>query len=878
MVGSAPQYAGSSTAAWIWSNHEYISNGRPTTTNAPTGQHLTFARFLAAKGILTNDVDADVWPQGAVNIYTEQFKRQLGGSWFRVVQDPATLEWSVDTSALAHRYDSSSDTLTTVTGFQLHALDHDDLGNTLPAGVVAGIAGDCSGGISPWGTVVTAEENVQAYYGDLESSWTSSGRFIPGAGFDAGAPIDPPYLASPFALYTFHSFFGQRHNRDNYGFLTEIDPGFLSDNYYESAASGGDGAGHRKIGSMGRARWENCTFHTDADWKLVDGKPVTIYAANDRRGGRIYKWRSDAPYQAGMTKAQVRALLDTGKLYVAHFAGLDNKTGDRLASTGEIPTVDKPGAGQWLELSLSSADVAPNADALGAPGTTIAQALQDANWNGIGLFTSDNDVLAALYTAANKIGVMELNRPEDLEWNPKDPSGSPLLYVAFTKHGRQVALTQEGVRYQTSEGEFSYWTPERCAEAGLEVGEECTHSVLSPRRPDPYGSIFVMNETDPDNPATSTTFEYYAAFVGTGGQGPFDVANPDNAMIDNDGGVWFGTDGNFGVNGTADALYYLDLNPAHKEGEPGVEMPTYGMAFRVAAGPDDSESTGPAFSANSSSLFFNIQHPGESSRSNSSWPAEGFELSLEKPDDIETTPNSTLVFSSTAMLTHSGDGSGAEAWSYGVQSDLATVIAIDFFDSEAGAIALASEGFAVHELTADGGAVAAVVLDIFDPMTLGRNQQASIATVWFETEIGAALPDSISLDFAGGLVGSGLPVALNVSQNSEDFLPKTVGTTVDLIADFIPRFTRADVDGNGSVAMADAVRTFRHLFQGSPATIDCGDAADSNDDGTVDLADGVLTLNVLFLGLGSIPPPYPECGIDETEDLLECISADVCVD
>ena len=36
-------------------------------------------------------------------------------------------------------------------------------------------------------------------------------------------------------------------------------------------------------------------------------------------------------------------------------------------------------------------------------------------WNGIGGFPTDNDVLGALFTAGNKIGVEELNRPEDIE-------------------------------------------------------------------------------------------------------------------------------------------------------------------------------------------------------------------------------------------------------------------------------------------------------------------------------------------------------------------------------------------------------------------------------------------------------------------------------
>ena len=97
----------------------------------------------------------------------------------------------------------------------------------------------------------------------------------------------------------------------------------------------------------------------------------------------------------------------------------------------------------------------------------------------------------------------------------------------------------------------------------------------------------------------------------------YDAADPDNLVVDRDGGVWFGTDGNFGTSlrRSADAIYYLDLDPAHRS----TPTPTFGKAFRVAAVPSDAEATGPAFSAGMSTLFMSVQHPGE--EQHSSWPA-----------------------------------------------------------------------------------------------------------------------------------------------------------------------------------------------------------------------------------------------------------------
>ena len=61
VISGSAAFGGSSGSGWIWSNHEYISNGQPTTSSAPTGQHLQLARFLKQLGVLTNDVESDTW-------------------------------------------------------------------------------------------------------------------------------------------------------------------------------------------------------------------------------------------------------------------------------------------------------------------------------------------------------------------------------------------------------------------------------------------------------------------------------------------------------------------------------------------------------------------------------------------------------------------------------------------------------------------------------------------------------------------------------------------------------------------------------------------------------------------------------------------------
>ncbi len=589
-AGGTPIYGGSDTEGWVWVNHEYISNTKPGAA-APTGQHRTLARFLGHWGVIDPALaTTGSWDAGSRSIYIEEWKRQVGGTWMHIIQDPATGAWDIDRAAGNRRYDATDATLLKVTG-QTVAADHDDSGAPLPAGVVVGIQGDCSGTVTPWGTIITAEENVDVAYGDLEPVWSSDQRFTATASsnpsFTAGNTISFPFAPSPTGDFGDNPDVNAVHSRDINGYLAELDPGAPGDEYYGKTTVG---VGHQKLGDIGRGRWENASVVTGADNKLVAGQRIVIYGGNDRRGGHIFKWVSSATYTAGMTRAQIREMLDDGTLYVAHFTNLDNTNGRTLVG-GATPTAAAPGAGTWIELSLTSTAIAPNATALGTPTKTVGQALADNQWNRIGAFASDDDVRRALFTAAIKVGIMELNRPEDLEWNPRDPSGTARLYVAFTNHNRKVALDQQGRVY-----------------------DPATHGANSPNRGDSLGGIYAIQEATPTNPGASTSFAFFQVWAGTSGSGPFDAADPDNLLIDADGGVWFGTDGNYGTNGHADAVYYLDLDATHQ----GTPVPTYGKAFRVAAAPSDAEATGPMFSAQMGTLFFNVQHPGEDQLSY--WP------------------------------------------------------------------------------------------------------------------------------------------------------------------------------------------------------------------------------------------------------------------
>ncbi|HVS17158.1 MAG TPA: alkaline phosphatase PhoX, partial [Planctomycetota bacterium] len=154
--------------------------------------------------------------------------------------------------------------------------------------------GNCSGGVTPWGTVLTAEENYQDYVpeavdarGDLGIGRYSIGMSQEGGGTELpayfrglGAACDPPCDGRDF------------------GWIGEVDParGTL-----------------RKLHRLGRFRHENAAVCCRA------GAALVVYQGDDRRGGHLWRYESAAlvhdPRDAGNS-----ALFDQGTLSVARFA------------------------------------------------------------------------------------------------------------------------------------------------------------------------------------------------------------------------------------------------------------------------------------------------------------------------------------------------------------------------------------------------------------------------------------------------------------------------------------------------------------------------------------------------------------------------------
>src|SRR5258705_2162936 len=85
-------------------------------------------------------------------------------------------------------------------------------------------------------------------------------------------------------------------------------------------------------------------------------------------------------------------------------------------------------------------------------------------------------------------------------------------------------------------------------------------------------------------------------------------------------------------------------------------------------------------------------------------------------------------------------------------------------------------------------------------------------------------------------------------------------------------FIRGDADASGNLDLSDGIRVLGYLFLGSPATLDCEDAADVDASGTIDLSDAVYLLSYLFLGGEAPAAPFPTCGPNPPPGGLGCAS------
>lgn len=261
-------------------NHEYPQGHLmfPGLTTDRAGKHQTSAEQVASE-------------MAAVGHSVIEIENAEGG--WRVVPDSA------------YRRRIHAGTLIKVSG---PAAGHDLLRTSAdPSGrMVLGTLGCCSGGKTPWGTVLIGEENV--------------GDYFKPAGGASKNDLEQDDLDETFLSWAkFHRRFdlGKEPNELNrFGWVVEYDPTRPDQPPVKRTA-------------LGRFEHEGATPAWSGDGPLV------VYSGDDDENQFLYRYVSDDAYRAG---GNTDGLLDKGTLYCARFN--DDGTGEWLALRhGEGPLV-----------------------------------------------------------------------------------------------------------------------------------------------------------------------------------------------------------------------------------------------------------------------------------------------------------------------------------------------------------------------------------------------------------------------------------------------------------------------------------------------------------------------------------------------------------
>ncbi|GAA2000962.1 PhoX family phosphatase [Brevibacterium samyangense] len=248
-----------------------------------------------------------------------------------------------------------------------------------PSGTrVLGTFGNCAGGTTPWGTILSGEENFNGYFRSAGTSAAEERYGLADEETQRGwEHLDPRFDArTP----------GYENEVNRFGWIVEIDPTDPTST-------------PRKHTMLGRLK------HEGANVIIADNGRAVAYSGDDERFDYLYKFVSRDSFVEG-DRAHNMTLLEDGSLYVARFSG--NSPAGEIDGSGELPSDGAfDGTGEWLPLVVDNASVVPG--------------------------MSTDEVLVHTRLAADAVGATKMDRPEDVEPNP----ATGRVYVACTNNSNR---------------------------------------------------------------------------------------------------------------------------------------------------------------------------------------------------------------------------------------------------------------------------------------------------------------------------------------------------------------------------------------------------------------------------------------------------------
>jgi len=251
---------------------------------------------------------------------------------------------------------------------------------------VLGTLNNCAGGTTPWGTVLSGEENFNQYFANAELIEDAGLRERLGRyGISGGA------TGRKWERFDERFDLAAEPNEANrFGWIVEVDPTDPE-------------AKPRKRTALGRFK------HEGAGPRLTRSGRVVVYMGDDERFDYFYKYVSKHEMRRGRSRWAKRhndTLLDEGTLYVAKFTG--DSPAEEIDGSGALPSDGAfDGAGEWIPLASGDESFVEGMSA--------------------------EEVYVYTRAAADKVGATKLDRPEDVEPHPE----TGVVYIALTNNSQR---------------------------------------------------------------------------------------------------------------------------------------------------------------------------------------------------------------------------------------------------------------------------------------------------------------------------------------------------------------------------------------------------------------------------------------------------------